>query len=88
MDMSHQDWLEGQAEHHQLVERYERDRRSVRGVHFSHEQTGGEPILVIDLWCQRWTHDGAVMLAHAILSEVEGAQRDSETDARSVGVDP
>lgn len=52
-----------------------RDNDSVAGSHISWRRVGGEPILHVTTNPGGYDMRGATMLAHAILSEVEIAQR-------------
>lgn len=76
---THQDWLEGQASDQLEREEYERSKFDDRSV----AQGDGWEVVCSDGWV--YVHDGghvvafpatvAVLVAHAILSEVEIAQR-------------
>jgi hypothetical protein len=75
-DGTHQDWLEGQASDQLEREEFERDNRrgwTVRASEFAFKD------ILITAWKRgivfEFTHDEAVVFAHAILSEVELAQR-------------
>lgn len=81
--MTHQDWLEGLADDH-----LQRERRPLwefkHGDGWLHMrlQQFGERVASFSM-----DYDIAILFANAILSEVEGALRDSETDPCPVGVD-
>lgn len=85
MDQDRREYLEDRGSHQLEVEAMERERTaktndSVAGARITPRQMGGETVLAIKLNVGNFSLDGAVLLANAILSEVEIATRGDEPE--------